>query len=152
MAKSRPDTCRLTLTINGVDYAVRRLPSPAPRWSLRRDGGTRYTVTRTADGTVTCDCPDFAFRHGSGDNGCKHARAVVAAGLIETSPSGPGGRQAGGGVLGGEPSREMSATPRLNDERPSYVPKRGRPEPRMISEEGKRILLGRASTSERTDA
>jgi hypothetical protein len=31
MPKSSSYTCRLVLRINGVDYALRRLPSPAPR-------------------------------------------------------------------------------------------------------------------------
>jgi hypothetical protein len=84
VAQPARHTCRLTFTIDGVDYAVRRPPgdrSPAPRrWSLHREDGARYHISQSATG-VECDCPAFTFRRGPAS--CKHVRAMIATGLIE---------------------------------------------------------------------
>ena len=44
--------------------------------------GVRYLVEKSA-GVVTCTCPDSSLRGAS----CKHARAVVAAGLLSATPA-----------------------------------------------------------------
>jgi len=81
------DTCRLTLHVRGVAYAVRFLEAdPGAGVSrlirLRKVHGETYHVAATLYGR-TCDCGDHTFRHeGSDDLGCKHIRALKACGLI----------------------------------------------------------------------
>ena len=78
-----PDTCRLTLSIRGTDYALRPVPSEDGRaWRLRKPDGTTYDVAETRWGPV-CDCPDATWRReGLDPAGCKHVRALRALGLI----------------------------------------------------------------------
>ena len=83
--KNRPGRCRLTLTINGLHYAVHPIPSQAGDVSrafrLTRTGNV-YDVAQTAHGP-TCDCPDFIFRRESLDpRGCLHIRAMLAVGML----------------------------------------------------------------------
>lgn len=85
-ARPAHGTCRLSLTINGVVYAVRPLPCDRPAASrsfrLRKNDGTAYHVGATPHGLV-CDCPDFTFsRDGIDPAGCKHIKAMVAVGLL----------------------------------------------------------------------
>jgi hypothetical protein len=77
-APAARDVCRLQLIINNVLYALRRL---GPRsWSLHREDGPRYRVLPTARGPE-CSCPDHIWRRGVA--GCKHIRALIAAGLLD---------------------------------------------------------------------
>ena len=85
-----PDTCRLTLTIRGVAYAVRVLKADpgaevARLVRLRRAGDrpATYHVARTVHG-ATCDCGDQTFRHEGRETACKHIRACRALGLLAT--------------------------------------------------------------------
>ena len=71
---SRPGRCRLTLTINGLDYAVRPIACEADdvdrAFRLSRKSDV-YDVALTVHGP-TCDCPDFIFRrYGSAGNMAK---------------------------------------------------------------------------------
>src|SRR3989442_16030799 len=88
-SKSRPaDTCRLTLHIRGVAYAV--TPLRADRgagcrklYRLRKADGTAYHVARLDAGHTHCDCPDFEFRREGLDKlGCKHIKSLRATGLL----------------------------------------------------------------------
>jgi hypothetical protein len=77
---------RLTLSISGTDYRLRRIPtdpSAALRaWRLRKADGTHYTVAVTEHGPC-CDCADFTFRRdGLDPNGCKHIASLRAVGLL----------------------------------------------------------------------
>ncbi len=80
-----PGRCRLTLTINGLHYAVRPIASQddavsrAFRLTLKAD---IFDVAQIVHGP-TCDCPDFIFRRdGLDPDGCKHVQALVAAGMV----------------------------------------------------------------------
>jgi hypothetical protein len=82
---NRPGRCRLTLTINGLHYAVRPIASQADdvsrafRLSRKCDV---YDVAQTVHGP-TCDCPDFIFRRdGLDPRGCLHIRAMRAVGML----------------------------------------------------------------------
>jgi len=80
-------TCRLSLTINGVAYAVRPVPcdpTAAQRcWSLRKSDGTIYHASLQSWG-AECDCPDFVFRRdGLDPAGCKHLKALRALGIVD---------------------------------------------------------------------
>ena len=87
-ARPKPaDTCRLTLHIRGVAYAVRFLDAePGAGVSrlirLRKGDGTAHFIAETSHG-ATCDCGDQTFRHeGREGPGCKHIRACRSAGLL----------------------------------------------------------------------
>jgi SWIM zinc finger len=68
-------TCRLTLTIAGADYRLRRVVGG---WRLRKVGtGEVYLVRRTDDG-AECSCYDFMYR----SYACKHIRSLRALGLV----------------------------------------------------------------------
>ena len=81
-------TARLTLTINGVSYAVRPLAPDAGSgvsraYRLRKADGTAYVVSQHAHG-AHCECGDFCWRHdGINSLGCKHIRSLAAVGLID---------------------------------------------------------------------
>jgi hypothetical protein len=79
-------SCRLTLSINGTDYAVIPLrpdPEVAGRAvRLRKPDGTSYDAALTEHGH-TCSCPDFIFnRDGEDPKGCKHLAALRACHLL----------------------------------------------------------------------
>jgi hypothetical protein len=85
-ARTPTGTCRLSLSINGVLYAIRRLecdPGAARvLWRLRKADGTSYHVARTDHGD-DCSCPDFIFnRDGFDAEVCKHIRSLRACGLL----------------------------------------------------------------------
>jgi hypothetical protein len=78
--------CRLTITINGTNYGLRRIPADPSialrAWRLRKADGTTYNIAVTPHGPE-CDCPDFAFhRDGIDPDGCKHINALNAVGLL----------------------------------------------------------------------
>lgn len=80
-------TCRLILTINGVDYRVKPIVADSfaavRAFRLTKPDGTAYDVARTVDGP-TCDCPDFVFhRDGIDPDGCKHIKSLVACGILQ---------------------------------------------------------------------
>jgi len=86
--KPATGVARLTLAINGVDYAVRPL-AVAPGSGVAR----LYQLRKLADGTVyhasrhphgdECTCPSFVYDHdGRDDRGCKHLVALRAVGLL----------------------------------------------------------------------
>ena len=86
----RHGKCRLSLVINEQVYTLRR-GNPSTRgmrqWLLRKSPDTVYCVTRY-HGVIECSCPDASFRGSQ----CKHARALVALGLLSgRSPSAKGG-------------------------------------------------------------
>ena len=81
----RPGRCRLTLTIHGLHYGVRRIDSEddvvsrAFRLTRKHD---IFDVALTVHGAV-CDCPDFIFRRvGRDPQGCLHIRAMRAVGIL----------------------------------------------------------------------
>ena len=83
--RQRPGRCRLTLTINGLHYAVRPIASQddavSRAFRLTRKGDI-YDVAQTVHGPV-CDCPDFIFRRdGLDPHGCLHIRAMRAVGIL----------------------------------------------------------------------
>jgi hypothetical protein len=87
---SRPAraVCRLTIAINGMDYRVN--PNQAEgsaalkAYRLTKADGTAYDAALTVHG-LTCDCPDFIFRRdGIDPEGCKHIKAMVAFGLLDS--------------------------------------------------------------------
>jgi len=49
----------------------------AEAWTFQKKDGTNYTVSRDAHG-ISCECPDFVFRH-KDEQGlcCKHAAALL---------------------------------------------------------------------------
>ncbi len=80
--------CRLTIAINGMDYQVN--PNLAEgsaalkAYRLTKTDGTAYDAALTVHG-LTCDCPDFIFRRdGIDPEGCKHIKAMVAFGLLDS--------------------------------------------------------------------
>jgi hypothetical protein len=98
-AANPPGRCRLTLTINGLDYAVRPIVSQddavSKAFRLSRKDEI-FDVARTIHGLI-CDCPDFVFRRdGLDPRGCLHIRAMRAVGLLDWTPS--QGRGRGGPV------------------------------------------------------
>jgi hypothetical protein len=72
--------CRLTLTIDETDYAIRPLAGEGLPgcWAIRKPGGKVYRVGRDDAGRRACTCPDATYRR----HECKHVRALVACGLI----------------------------------------------------------------------
>jgi hypothetical protein len=81
-------TCRLTLTINGQHYAVKKVECRAAGasrcYELKKPGtaGTTYHIATFPYGTE-CDCPDFTFRREGTDSPCKHIKALSVFGMIE---------------------------------------------------------------------
>jgi hypothetical protein len=83
---SKPRTCRLTLTISGVDYIVKRIKNGVDRgWSLKRDGTTTYHVVKDQWGVVRCDCEDDRSGRHKHRGECKHSLSLIACGLIAPS-------------------------------------------------------------------
>ncbi len=85
LPSQRPGRCRLTLTINGLHYGVRRIASEddaVPRAFRLTRKHDIFDVAQTVHGPV-CDCPDFIFRRDGRDpNGCLHIRAMRAVGIL----------------------------------------------------------------------
>jgi hypothetical protein len=84
---------RLDLTIGRTTYAIQPLsekPCPGSRaFRLVKGDGTIYDVASTTHGPV-CDCPDYIFRRdGLDPSGCKHIKALVGSGLIESELKAP---------------------------------------------------------------
>jgi hypothetical protein len=81
-------TCRLTLTINGQHYAVKKVECQAAGasrcYELKKPGtaGTTYHIATFPYG-VECDCPDFIYRREGTASECKHIRSMKVFGLIE---------------------------------------------------------------------
>ena len=81
--------CRLTLSINGINFSVRPIRSEDDQihraFRLRRKpfhSDVIFDVAETVHG-ATCDCPDFVFRRdGLDPRGCLHIRAMRAVGLL----------------------------------------------------------------------
>jgi hypothetical protein len=68
-------TCRLTLTIDGQDYRLRRVDGS---WRLRKAGtGDVHFVHQVIDG-ADCSCQDYVDR----SHDCKYIRSMKAVGLI----------------------------------------------------------------------
>jgi len=69
--------------VKGLAYQVEPLTSPdGPAYRLTSPAGKVYDVEDTANGS-TCDCPDYVCRRAGLDAaGCKHVKALKAAGLI----------------------------------------------------------------------
>ncbi len=80
----RHGTCAVYLRINGLVYAAKCMRTTAGKvWRLRKPDGQSYDVYRGRDG-LSCECWDWiavwANREGEG---CKHCRALKAAGLLD---------------------------------------------------------------------
>jgi hypothetical protein len=81
------DRVRVTVTINGVDYRCFPIAAGsggirAFRLSKQAGAGDVYDVVQVVGG-IECDCADAVFRrNGLDPRGCKHARALRAAGLL----------------------------------------------------------------------
>ena len=87
--KTAPLVSRLDLTIGRTTYAIEPLAEtllPGARaFRLIKDDGTIYDVAQTSYGPE-CDCPDYLFRRdGLDPAGCKHIKALVGSGLIESA-------------------------------------------------------------------
>ena len=77
----RTGVCRLTITIDGVEYRLSKSPSARAAWHLKKRSGPRAGTTYcvlTHHRIVTFPCPDIIT---NGDV-CKHVRAMVAVGLV----------------------------------------------------------------------
>lgn len=79
-----------TIEIKGTTYGVERIDPgfagvAAVRLIKLASADTCYDVVRQDDGLIVCDCPDFVVRHEGKGTCCKHGKAAVAAGLLETS-------------------------------------------------------------------
>jgi hypothetical protein len=78
--------CSLTLRINGVPYRVKPLPidfGGLKAYRLTKPDGSFHDVSRDVHG-LQCTCGDFVFRRDGIDReGCKHARATRACGLLD---------------------------------------------------------------------
>lgn len=87
---TRPFSCKfisVIIEINGFRYNVDPLPiwddaDRTYRLTKHSRDGVAYDVTRTRDGCVVCDCPDFEQRHRDAGTMCKHGRALVELGLM----------------------------------------------------------------------
>ena len=81
----------VVIGIQGFSYRVEALPIDpsigAHAFSVQDiDRARIYTVHRSAEGEVVCDCGDFTWRKAGTGQPCKHGRELVAVGLIPTTP------------------------------------------------------------------
>jgi len=62
--------------------------APMPGWhTYLVEAHRTFDPRECTDEGLSCDCPDFVFRHaGAGNGQCKHAWAAVEAGLIRPHP------------------------------------------------------------------
>jgi hypothetical protein len=86
MTPYRPRFARVVLEIADTRYQLRSIACADPigraAFRLVKDDGTVYDLVQTRHGPE-CDCPDFIFRRdGLDPRGCKHVRALVAAGMM----------------------------------------------------------------------
>jgi hypothetical protein len=100
--KSKRHTFTLSATIDEATYSVypvRDIEDPeiskAFTFAKRtgRDsiqGDAIYTVARTRDGRITCECPDYVARHEDNGTLCKHGDCCVRMGLLEAPAHQPG--------------------------------------------------------------
>lgn len=79
-----------TVEVKGLGYQVEPLRSEdGPAYRLTSPKGKVYDVEDTCHG-ATCDCPDFVCRRAGLDAaGCKHVKALKAAGLIANAHTAP---------------------------------------------------------------
>lgn len=85
MSQVAERTCKLTLTIGAVSYAVRPMPTEgtpyAAKVRLRGPDGSEFTVARVSDdifGAAACDCPSSLLT----GRRCEHVNAAMACGLV----------------------------------------------------------------------
>ena len=80
--------CGLTLRINGTRYRVRPLPADfggMRAFRLTKPDGEFHDIAREIHG-LSCTCGDWVFRRdGIDEAGCKHVRAAVAVGLLDST-------------------------------------------------------------------
>ncbi|AGA26047.1 hypothetical protein Sinac_1669 [Singulisphaera acidiphila DSM 18658] len=87
--QGRPQhTVRMTLTINTTTYEVEPVPcdpgTALQCFALRKSNQVVYHVSRHDHG-AECTCADFEFNRNHRDPlGCKHIRAMVAIGVLDT--------------------------------------------------------------------
>ena len=89
-ASAHRQATHLFLAINETLYGVKPLACDSliatRAFRLNKPDGTLYDVAQTPYGPQ-CDCPDFIFRRdGIDPEGCKHVKALVSQGLIESVP------------------------------------------------------------------
>ncbi len=60
-------------------YKLMPIPGCPGSWRIKTQTGQEHQVHRAPNGTLSCDCPDAVYRARPG--GCKHCRAIKAAGL-----------------------------------------------------------------------
>lgn len=77
-------TAKLTFDVGGDRYRVLAL-EPGDRLFaclLRKDdrAGTTYTLAVSAEGEVSCSCPDFHYRRRPKGEACKHLALLAGAG------------------------------------------------------------------------
>jgi hypothetical protein len=88
-AEPGPQTTRLTVRIGGTSYAVRRIAvedrgfGVLKCYRLRKlTDGDLYDVAQLIEGH-SCTCADYEFRHAGNGSICKHAKALIAWGLLD---------------------------------------------------------------------
>ena len=91
-AARRSTTEPVVIGICGFGYRVEALPIDPSigthAFSVQDiDRNRIYTVHRSAEGEVVCDCGDFTWRKAGTGQPCKHGRELVALGLITTRPT-----------------------------------------------------------------
>ena len=70
-------------------YRLQRIDPGWRLWKLCEDEDEKvdYLVRCLPDGSCTCDCPAFVFRHANGVEGCKHISALQEHGLLTPAPA-----------------------------------------------------------------
>ena len=127
-------TARLSLFINGTAYHVFPLPADTlttiKAFQLRKYDGTEYDIAQNPRG-MTCDCPDFTFnREGIDPEGCKHIKALVACGLLDSSQQNRGSRDSaptGTAMPAGRVNEAAEPQPADLGRLPRGVPANGQP-------------------------
>lgn len=125
---------RLSLFINGTAYHV--VPLPADKlttikaFRLRKFDGTEYDIVQQPRG-ITCDCPDFTFnREGVDPQGCKHIKALVACGLLNSNQEDHSARDSapeGTATPAGRVNEALEPQPAEQDRLSREVPANGQP-------------------------
>jgi hypothetical protein len=82
------ETKAARVAIHGFTYTVREIPAGecgTVAFEMHRtDTNHTYHVVRNHYGLVTCDCPDYLFRHEGSAGMCKHGSRLVELGMIAT--------------------------------------------------------------------